>query len=308
MAGIKIIGTGLSGLIGSRIVELLGENYSFENLSLDTGTDITIKESVFNKFKNSDAEFVIHLAAKTDVDGCEKDKQKDLNILKYKDIKNQEETWIKEKTAWAVNVLGTKNIVEACKSYKKKLIYVSTDFVFDGVKGDYSEEDKPNPINWYGKTKYEGEKIVESLSGQWMILRTTYPYRAKFTRKDFVRGILSRLQMSEKIAMVEDHIMAPTFIDDFVFALDYLIKNKIFGILHLVGSQFISPYESALLITQTFGLDRSLITKTTREEFFKNRAMRPFRLTTKNDKIQGLGLRMRTFEEGLKEIKRQGVL
>ncbi|MCL5433200.1 MAG: sugar nucleotide-binding protein, partial [Patescibacteria group bacterium] len=254
MAGIKIIGTGLSGLIGTRIIELLDKDYNFENLSLDTGIDITVKEDVFNKFKDSEAEFVIHLAAKTDVDACEKDKQKDSEILTYNDIKTREDAWIKEKTAWAVNVLGTKNIVEACKYFKKKLIYVSTDFVFDGVKGDYSEKDKPNPINWYSRTKYEGEQIVKTLDGQWIILRTAYPYRAKFERKDFVRGILSRLRSGEKLAMVEDHIIAPTFIDDFVIALDYLIKNRIFGIFHIVGSQFVSPYESALLISETFGL------------------------------------------------------
>lgn len=278
----KILGTGLAGLVGSRIVELLKDGYDFEISDID----ITDRDRIFERIGKSNASVVFHLAAKTSVDGCEKD----------------------HSSAWAVNVVGTKNIVDACQKSNKKLIYISTDFVFDGSRppaGGYKEEDKGNPINWYGKTKYEGEEVVKRSSMPWIITRIAYPYRAKFIREDFVRILIGKFKRKESLQMVTDHIMTPTFVDDVVYALNSLIKNNSTGIFHAVGSEFVSPYEAALKIAKVFGFAENNITKTTRSEFFKNRAPRPFHLALKNDKIRRLGVKMRGFEEGLKELKSQ---
>lgn len=281
----KILGTGLTGLIGSRIVELLDGTYEFEF----SNTDITDKEAINGKINNSNASAVLHLAAKTDVDGCEKDKT--LGVTG---------------DAWKVNVEGTRNVVGACEKSNKKLIYISTDFVFDGEKGsEYSEEDKPNPVNWYAVTKYEGEKIVQKSNLNWIIARLAYPYRANFQRKDFVRNLIHFFKNKEPLNMVTDHIMTPTFIDDIAFALDKLLKNNSKGIFHIVGSSFVSPYEAAVKIAEAFNFDRTLIKTITRQNFFKDRAPRPFRLAIKNDKIQKQGIKMKTFEEGLIEVRRQ---
>ncbi|MBI4096416.1 MAG: SDR family oxidoreductase [Candidatus Levybacteria bacterium] len=281
----KILGTGLDGMVGSRIVELLNSKHEFENLSLSTGIDITNKKVVLERIKNSDAKIVLHLAAKTDVDSCELDRA------------------LREKgDAWKINVTGTQNIADACLQSNKKIIYISTDFVFDGAREAYSEEDIPNPLNWYAQTKYAGEKIVQNSKNPWMIIRIAYPYRVSFERLDFVRVILKRLQNGLIVAAVTDHIFTPTFIDDIAFALDTLIKNNSQGIFHVVGSQDLTPFAAANLIADEFGLDKSKIIKTTRAEFFKGRAPRPFQLALKNDKILKLGVRMRTFEEGLKDI------
>lgn len=290
MVKVKILGTGLTGLVGSRITEILKDIYEFENLSLSTGVDITKTEQVFEKLKDSDASIILHLAAKTNVDGCEGDK-----------IYNE------NGEAWKVNVLGTRNIVEACKYSNKKLIYVSTDFVFDGEKEYYDEDDVPNPINWYGKTKYEGEKIVQESLNNWVIMRLAYPYRTFFSKNDFARAMIIGLKNKEKIYAVEDHIMSPTFIDDLALAIDSLIRNNQEGIFHTVGSGFVSPYEAACLIAELFKFNLSLISKTTREVYFKNKAQRPFRLQLKNDKITKLGVNMRGFKEGLQEIKKQSI-
>ena len=284
----KILGTGLDGLVGSRIVELLGDKYEFENLSISTGIDITDRDTVLEKIKNSDASIVFHLAAKTNVDGCELDKP------------------LGEKgDAWKINVLGTQNVADGSLESNKKLIYISTDFVFDGTKDAYNEKDAPNPINWYAKTKFEGEKIVQSLRTPWIIVRIAYPYRANFTKLDFFRAILKRLQEGQSVAGVTDHIFTPTFIDDIAFALDALIKNSSEGVFHVVGSQNLSPYDAVVLIAKEFNLDISKVSQTKRAEFFRDRAPRPFQLRLKNDKISKLGVRMRTFEEGLKEVKKQ---
>jgi dTDP-4-dehydrorhamnose reductase len=281
----KILGTGLTGLVGSRIVELLEDNYEFDFSTVD----ITDKNAISEKIKNSDASIVLHLAAKADVEGCEKDK-----ILGQAG------------EAWKINVGGTSNIVDACLVNNKKLIYISTDFVFDGTKTDgYTEEDIPNPLNWYAQTKYEGEKLVQNSNLSWMIVRIAYPYRPSFIRNDFARAILDRLKNGEKIIGVTDHIFTPTFIDDIAFALDKLIKTNSTGIFHVVGSQSLSPYDAAIIIAEIFNCDKSLISKTTREIFFKDRAPRPFCLKVKNDKISKLGVKMKTLEEGLREVKTQ---
>lgn len=288
----KIIGLGLGGLIGSRITQLLGGKYEFVSLSRSTGVDITKKETLDVIKTYKDANFVLHFAAKADVDGCEKDKDLGLNG-----------------DAWKINVGGTRNVSEICRETGKKMIYVSTDFVFDGQKPEeesYSEEDRPSPINWYAKTKYEGEKAVKGSGADCIIVRIAYPYRAKHdVKKDFVRVIWDKLNDDLEIKAVTDHIFCPTFIDDLAFALDKLIENDEAGIYHVVGSSAISPYGAALKIADIFGLNKDKIRKTTREEFFKDRAPRPYNLNLKNDKIKGLGVRMRGFEEGLVEIKEQ---
>lgn len=288
----KIIGTGLSGMVGSRIVELLKDQYEFEDLSLEAKVDIRHKKKVEQKISQSKAEIVLHLAAKTDVDGCEKDKALG-----------------KKGDAWTINVGGTKNVVDACQHLDKKIIYISTDFVFDGESppaGGYTEEDKANPINWYGQTKYEGEKIVQNSRNRWLILRIAYPYRAKFTQKlDFVRLILEKLRKNQQVLALIDHIFTPTFIDDVVFGLNTLIKRGSVGIFHLVGSQFLTPYQAINLIAEQFGLDKVLIKGVKMKNYYQNRALRPKNLALKNEKIKKLGIKMRTFEEGIKELRKQ---
>lgn len=321
---IKILGTGLTGLVGSRIVELLKVRYEFENLSLETGIDITQKEQVKKIITDSPARVVLHLAAKADVDGCEEDKEQDLKILRLGDHKK----FVGLKTAWAVNVEGTRNILEAAKESGKKIIYISTDFVFDGTPKNaylasrstsspargastgqangYTEEDKPNPINWYGVTKYEGERVVIDSELPYLICRIAFPYRANFDKKrDFLRGILEKLKNGEKIMMVSDKKITPTFIDDIAFSLEVLIRKNLRGIYHLVGESSHTPLEAAYLIAKMFGFDESLINSTTRETYFAGRAPRPFSLVLKNDKLKRLGVRMSTFEEGLEKVKNQ---
>ena len=288
----QILGLGLNGLVGSRIMQLLSESYEFINLSRSTGVDITKKDSLSVIKDYADAKFVLQFAAKTDVDDCEKDKELG-----------------EEGEAWKINVNGTRNVAQACRDLGKKIIYISTDFVFDGqkVKGDsYSETDTPNPINWYSKTKYEGEKAVSESGAPYVIIRLAYPYRAGFElKKDFVRAIIDSLKNGNEIKGITDHIFCPTLIDDIAPVFDTLIKNDAVGIYHAVGKDGITPYEAALKIAEVFDLDQSLVAATTREEFFKDRAPRPFNLKLRNVKIEQLGVKMKGFEEGLLEIKKQ---
>ncbi|OGK55355.1 hypothetical protein A3B56_00990 [Candidatus Roizmanbacteria bacterium RIFCSPLOWO2_01_FULL_45_11] len=282
----NILGTGLSGMVGSRIVELLSDKYTFQDMSLDTGVDIRNIQEVRSFIEKSDAPWVLHAAAMTDVDGCEK-------------MTNLQE----DSPAFQVNVTGTKNVVDACKAFGKRLLYISTDFVFDGKKETpYTEEDKPNPVNYYGYTKYLGEQLVEKVPEN-LIVRITYPYGAKhLVRKDFVQRIAECLSSNQTVQGVTDMVFTPTLVEDIAHAIDVLVANSSSGIYHVVGSQSLSPYEAALAIASVFGYDKALVQKIGMDEFYREKAPRPQYLRTSNKKIGQLGITMKGFEEGLRKL------
>lgn len=283
----KILGTGLSGMVGSRVVELLSPSFQFENLSLETGVDITKKETVDQYIASSDAPWIFHFAARTDVDGAEKERT----------LKEKSPTWI-------VNVLATQYIIDACKRTGKKLLYISTDFVFDGTRDEYREEDLPNPLSWYAITKYEGERRVSSLRDHGLIVRIANPYRIDtFAKPDFVHKIIDRLKNHQEVVAANDQIFVPTFIDDIARALNILVENNASGVYHVVGGQALSPFAAAQKIAAVFGLDLSLVKSTTFAEYFAGRAPRPFHAHLKNDKITQLGVVMHSFDEVLPHIK-----
>lgn len=285
----KIFTIGGSGLVGSRIVELLNNKHRFTDLSKSRGVDITDPSSLEIIKNDTDNEAVILFAAKSDVDGCEKDRDLGENG-----------------DAWKINVNGVKNVIDACLPKNKKLVYISTDFVFSGddaPEGGYTEDNAPNPLNWYGETKFRGEEIVKNSGLPFIIARIAYPYRKEFdAKKDFVRAIIDRLKNNQPVAAITDHIFTPTLIDDIASCIDVLIHHNKTGIYHVVGSQSLTPYDAAVMIAEKFNLDKSLIGKTTRAEYFKDKAPRPFNVSMNNEKIKSLGISMKTFEQGLEVI------
>ena len=275
---LKIAITGSTGLVGSRIQELLYHDFIFVPL-LQPHVDITDKKSVDTFVGENDFDIMLHLAAYTQVDQAER--EKDL--------------------ARKINIDGTKYLSDAVLKKKKKFIYISTDFVFDGENPPYDEESKPNPIGWYAKTKYKGEQIVGKNG---MIVRISYPYRASFDKKkDLVQTLRSKLEQEEKISMLTDTLITPTFIDDIAFALKYLFVNFSNEIFHIVGSDSLSPYELALQITRVFNLKQGLIGKTTYNILYKKSPIRPRRLVAKSKKNHFW--KMKSVEEGLLTIKNQ---
>ncbi len=281
----NILGTGLSGLVGSRVVELLAPEFQFENLSLETGVDITNKESIDAYFAKSPAPWVFHFAAYTNVQEAEKEK----------DI------------AWKVNVTATENIADNCKKLGKKLLYIDTDYTFDGKKDFYTEEDQPNPLGVYAKTKSEGAKRVLDMGG--LVIRISNPYRAHpVGKKDWVHKMLDRLQIGQPVLGATDQLFVPTFIDDVAAALKALITIDANGIYHVVSSPALSPYEAGLAIAEVWDIDKTLVQKTTFAQMFANRAPVPQYAALKNDKIKSLGVTMHSFIEGIKEVRRQETL
>lgn len=282
----KIIGTGLSGLVGSRVTQVLREAFQFENLSLETGVDITQKDVVRDRVAASDAAWIFHFAAMTDLDVAEGERE----------LGERSKTWI-------VNVEGTRHIVDAARAGGKRVLYLSTDFVFDGNDGQYSEEHTPNPQSWYAVTKYEAEKLVAALGDEGLILRIAFPYCTSLGgRPDFVHRIMGELRAGKTIESPNDQVFTPTLIDDVAHVIRVLVERNSSGIYHSVGSQALTPYDAAALIAQRLGIDASRIRETTWESYYTNRAPRPRHAVLKNDKIDALGILMTPFSEGIRVV------
>jgi len=285
----NIIGIGLSGLVGSRITELLGGQDSFEDLSLETGVNILDFSAVEKRISASTAPWIFHFAAYTDVQQAEKEKERG-----------------EESVSWKVNVSATKNICQCARNYNKHVLYLSTDYVFDGKDEAYSEESIANPQGWYAKTKYEGEHAVKELGDLGLVVRIANPYRVKpVGKKDFMHKILERLEQNLPIVAPVNQKMTATYIDDLARAIDLLVINNAHGVYNVPGHDSFSPYEGAVIIAKEFGIDARSVEKTTFEKYFTGRAPIPQYAVLTHDKIEALGVALHTFAQGVAEIKQK---
>lgn len=234
----NLIVTGLSGMMGDRFRELYGHKFDFTNLDLSEGVDITDEKQVISAIEAAAGDVILHLAAFTDVDGA------------------AAQAGDKQGACYRVNVQGTKNVVKAAKNYNKFLIHVSTDFVFDGTKNKpYTEEDRPNPIEWYGQTKLEAEEVVKSELEHYSILRPSFPYRSNYPAKlDLVRKIIAGLKEDNLPPMFADNFITPTFVDDLCKVFFMFTLKRPRGTWHATGSDFMSSYDLAMKIKTVFEL------------------------------------------------------
>lgn len=276
MNNLIIAATGLDGLVGSRIRELLKDEFEFLNLH-EHMMDITDRENTFSVINDHNFDIFLHLAAFTNVDACEE----------KKDI------------AWKVNVEGTKNVYDAVQKKRKHFMFMSTGFVFDGEDPPYYEDSEENPISYYGKTKYEGEKVVKENG---LIIRIDYPYGGHVDyKKDIVESLVDLLKTKKPFSGVVDQVFTPTYIDDIAFAIRHLAQNFKPEIYHIVGADPLSGYDVVQTIGKVYGLDTSHVTQTTYDKFYKGKAQRPknsFMKSKNNDFYT-----MKTFEEGLLDLK-----
>ncbi|MBI3341959.1 SDR family oxidoreductase [Candidatus Curtissbacteria bacterium] len=290
-----ILVIGAQSMVGSRFCEQIKNKYDLVQADLkgDIAVDITDPSSVNELFKSHQFEHVLLFSAFTDVDAAEAQRNE------------------KDGICWKINVQGVQNIANASKEHDRNLIYISTDFVFDGENGPYSEEDEPsiNPdeVSWYGITKLEGEKIVKSLS-KYVILRIAYPYRANFNGKDdLLKRILKSYKDGSLYPMFNDQQLTPTFIDDLAPALDLILQRSQKGIFHLSSPTVTTPYDISKKLIKTFGGDDNEVKAGSLIEFLKSgpKTPRPVKGGLKVDKITQLGFKPMAWDAGIEKIHEQ---
>ena len=289
----KILIIGASRLLGKKLYDVGKKKYdvfgTYNKHKLQGKTlfhlDVTDKTDVFNLINKIKPNLVIDTHSITNVDYCELHKD----------------------DAWNINVVGLRNIAEVCKIFGSKLIFISTDYVFDGKKLNYGEKDKLNPLNYYGKTKAISEKILELLGTNYTILRTSVIYGVGSQGKQtFVSWVLEKLRANKEIKVVIDQFNKPTLVDDLANISYLLYEKDIGGLFHAVGKDLISRYEFAKQIARHFNLNQNLIKPTTSSEL-NQVAIRPRKLNLSTNKLERvLKTIPRGIEEGLKLIKEKG--
>ncbi len=287
----RLLVTGASGLLGNKIVTLAESDYLVTPTDITqplhpnaVKADITDSVGISQLFRKLGPDIVIHTASETNVDRCETEKER----------------------AWKINAEGTRNIAEACQKTNAKLIYISTDYVFDGEKGLYTEEDQPNPIDYYGLTKLEGEREVTKHCENYAILRTSVLYGRHPWKQDFATWIINKLKQNQEITVVDDHYNTPTLADNLAKIALEVGERDLQGIFHASGCERISRYEFARRIAKTFDLETALIKPIKMSELTAWIAKRPKDSSLNTDKIQKqLRTKPLNITEGLSMMKQE---
>lgn len=296
----KILITGSNGLLGQKLVKLLTaedgieviatarnndrlagsySNYEFSPL------DITDQDAVIKIVTKYRPDVIINTAAMTNVDQCESEKE----------------------DCWKLNVESVKYLIRACEMTGAHLVHCSTDFIFDGTKGPLGENEKPNPVNYYGESKLAAEKLVIESHISWAIARTVLVYGIAhdMSRSNIILWVKNSLESGKEINVVDDQWRTPTLAEDLAMGCYLIAKNKAKGIYNISGKDMLTPYDMAIKTADFFKLDKSLIHKTDGSKF-KQPAKRPPKTGFIIDKARNdLGYEPHSFEEGLQVLQEQ---
>jgi dTDP-4-dehydrorhamnose reductase len=295
----RLLITGSNGLLGQKLVELLRKQANVDLIATARGVnrlpvtdgytyaslDITVQEEVNAVFDQFKPEIVIHTAAMTNVDTCETD-QVGCDLL---------------------NVDAVAFIIQACEKHNSYLCHLSTDFIFDGAAGPYTEEGIANPISYYGESKLKAEQLLLASSIRWSIARTVLVYGIvpDMSRSNIVLWVKKSLEEGKTIQVVTDQFRTPTLAEDLAIGCWLLAKDEVEGIFNISGSDFLTPYEMAVMTADYYGLDKSLLQKAD-SSTFQQTAKRPARTGFVLDKAKKvLGYAPRTFQEGIALMAQQ---
>lgn len=270
----KVLITGANGLLGQRLVQVLS---SFKILACDLASnfflsidvpynrlDISDKDEAINLIEFFKPDWIINCAGYTDVDGCETNRE----------------------LAWSANVDGVENLALACKEFKANLVHFSTDYVFDGKNGPYNEQDKTNPVSFYGKTKLESEKVIQKYNINHIIIRTNVLYDFGLNVKaNFFLWVLEKLKAGKEIKVVSDQFNNPILAFNLAQMVKEVIEKELFGLYHIGGADFLSRFEFAQRIAFHFGLDKSKI-QPIETSALKQTASRPLKSGLKINKAK----------------------
>jgi dTDP-4-dehydrorhamnose reductase len=247
----KILVTGANGLLGQKVTEIFKHESSHTLLLTDLQDkaeesggfeyfpmDLTKKDDVKEAVKNYKPDIIINCAAYTNVDGCETERE----------------------LSWKVNVDAVKNLIIAARSTGSKIIQISTDYIFDGKTGNYSEQSKPNPLSYYGKSKLAAENALVTSGISYVIVRTMIIYgTGKNLRANFAVWLINMLSTKQPVTIVDDQFGMPTMVDDLAWGLVKIVDMEKSGIYNICGSEYLSRYEFAVKLASIYGYDENLI-------------------------------------------------
>lgn len=292
----RIVIVGANGTLGQRLfefysslndVELLPasieEEFVFDSQSY-IQLDISNRNEVKKIIYDFCPDFIINAAAFTNVDKCESERE----------------------TAWKINVKGVEYLSEAARVLDSHLIHISSDYIFDGKNGPYSENDIPNPLGYYARTKLASENVLKISGTKNTIIRTNVLYgTAKYSRPDFVKWVVDSVRSGKEIKIVDDQFNNPTFIDDLVQAINRIIELRKEGLYNIGGSEVLSRFDLTMLIADFFNLDKSLI-KRIKTEDLKQPARRPLKSGLITIKAQSeLGYKPHSIINSLELMKKE---
>lgn len=293
----RVLITGSNGLLGQKVVDIFSRGeYPLLLVSLEPVSvfdeqifpyrhvDLTQKQEVRKIIDEFEPEVIVHTAAVTDVDLCEKDRA----------------------LAWKVNVGGVENIAHAANLVGAKIIHLSTDYVFDGEHGPYGESDRTNPISYYGRTKLASENVLRIAGTPSTIIRTMVLYGIGHgVKPNFALWLYQNLKEGKPIRVVDDQIGNPTLVDDLALAILKIVELEKNGLYHIAGADIVSRYDFALSFAKIFGFNKKLI-QPVKSSQFKQPAPRPLKsgFVTLKAEIE-LGLKMSGVERGLTILKNQ---
>lgn len=297
---LKILVTGSNGLLGQKLIYALKSGHpSVEILALARGenrlkdksgysfasVDLTDKNAVNNTVKNFRPDCIIHTAAMTNVDTCE---------LNPEECRKQ-------------NIDAVQYLVDACKPFGTHFIDISTDFVFDGKAGPYSEEAIPNPLSEYGRSKLAAEKIVQESGLPWAILRTMIIYGVTddTQRSNVVLWTKSSLEQGKNINVITDQFRGPTLAEDLADACIQAALRKAKGIYHVSGAEVMPIIAISETVADYFGLDKKYIHPITTASL-RQAAARPLKTGFIIEKAKKeLNFQPRALREGIDLVKQQ---
>ena len=284
---------GASSMVGSRFCDLVQDQLNLikADLRSQVPVDITQKKSVSDFFKNHKFDWVFLFSAFTDVDEAEKQRGS------------------KSGLCWKINVEGVKNMASECQKRKKSLLFISTDFVFDGARGPYDENSPQggdlDKVSWYGITKLAAEKLIGKNLKTFIILRISYPFRGPFKEKDDqVKRILRLYDAGNLYPMFSDQTITPTFIDDLAPAISILINKNQNGIFHLASPRTTNHFEFAKKVLEIFGREPAKLEKGSIVDFLKNPSAtpRPINAGLKVEKLIKLGFLPTDWEKAIEAV------
>lgn len=283
----KILVTGVNGQLGFDCVKELTNRGYKDVKGIDIkDLDITNKEDVFNYIKSYKPDVIMHNAAYTAVDKAE---------LNYDDC-------------YRVNSLGTKYIAEACKEVNAKMVYISTDYVFDGNKnGIYEINDQTNPLSVYGKTKLLGEEFVKSCLSKYFIVRISWVFG--INGNNFIKTMLRFANEGKKeLNVVNDQIGSPTYTADLAVLLCDMIETEKYGIYHATNEGHCSWYDFAKKIFELAGKDIKVNPATTKEylAMVTQQAKRPMNSKMSKLSLDKVGFnRLPSWDDALKRYLKE---